>query len=105
VHQGSAADRMAFGVAEELRNHGLTVMRHCGGGNFKAQMKKADVSGAALAVIIGEDEAANNEVSVKHLRQQREQLRVARAALPDCVSNLLFLEEDQESLTELPSGG
>jgi histidyl-tRNA synthetase len=97
VHQGSAADRAAFGVAEELRNHGLSVMQHCGGGSFKAQMKKADASGATLAVIIGEDEAASNEASVKHLRQEREQLRVAREALPDAVNNLLFLEEDQES--------
>ncbi len=97
VHQGSAADRMAFGVAEELRNRGLSVIQHCGGGNFKAQMKKADASGAAIAAIIGEDEAANNEVSVKHLRQEREQLRVARAALPDTVTDLLFLEDNQES--------
>jgi len=94
VHQGSAADRMAFGVAEELRNHGLSVMQHCGGGSFKSQMKKADASGAVLAVILGEDEAANDEVSVKHLRREREQMRVARAALPDAVTNLLFLEED-----------
>jgi histidyl-tRNA synthetase len=105
LHQGSAAGRMAFGVAEELRNHGLSVMQHCGGGSFKAQMKKADASGAVLAVILGDDEAANNEVSVKHLRQQREQLRVARDTLPDAVTNLLFLEEDQEHLVELPSGG
>jgi histidyl-tRNA synthetase len=94
VHQGSAADRIAFGLAEELRNHGLSVMQHCGGGSFKAQMKKADASGATLAVILGEDEAAKNEVSVKHLRRVREQLRVARDALPDTVTNLLFLEED-----------
>jgi histidyl-tRNA synthetase len=85
---------MAFGVAEELRNHGLSVMRHCGGGSFKTQMKKADASGASLAVIIGEDEAAGNEVSVKHLRQERDQMRVVREALPDTVNNLLFLEED-----------
>ena len=97
LHQGSAAGRMAFGVAEELRNHGLSVMQHCGGGSFKAQMKKADASGAVLAVILGEDEATNNEVSVKHLRQEREQMRVARATLSDAVTNLLFLEEDQES--------
>ena len=94
VHQGSAADRMAFGVAEELRNHGLSVMQHCGGGSFKAQMKKADASGAALAVILGEDEAASGEVSVKHLRQERGQVRVARATLPEAVTNLLFMEED-----------
>jgi hypothetical protein len=38
---------------------------------------------------------ASSEVSVKHLRQQREQLRVARASLPDTITNLLFLEVDQ----------
>jgi len=101
VHQGSAADRMAFGVAEELRNHGLSVLQHCGGGSFKAQMKKADASGAVLAVILGEDEAANGEASVKHLRQEREQVRVARSTLPDTVTSLLFLEEDQESVSDL----
>jgi len=94
VHQGSAADRMAFGVAEELRDFGLSVLQHCGGGSFKAQMKKADASGAVLAVILGEDEAASGAASVKHLRQEREQMRVARAELPDTVSSLLFLEED-----------
>jgi histidyl-tRNA synthetase len=94
VHQGSAAGRIAFGVAEDLRNHGLAVMQHCGGGSFKAQMKKADASGATLAVIIGEDEAAANEASVKHLRQEREQVRVGREVLPDTINNLLFLDEN-----------
>jgi len=94
VHQGAAADRVAFVVAEELRNRGLSVMQHCGGGSFKAQMKKADASGAVLAVILGEDEAAKNEASVKHLRREREQVRVARAALPDTINDLLFSEED-----------
>jgi histidyl-tRNA synthetase len=94
VHQGIAADRAAFALAEELRNHGLSVIQHCGGGSFKAQMKKADASGAALAVIFGEDEVAANQVSVKHLREEREQLRVARASVADAVSNLLYLEDD-----------
>jgi histidyl-tRNA synthetase len=94
VHHGAAAERMAFGVAEELRNHGLSVIQHCGGGGFKTQMKKADASGAVLAVILGEDEAADDEASVKHLRQERAQVRVARAMLPDTVSNLLFLDEE-----------
>jgi histidyl-tRNA synthetase len=105
VHQGSAADRLAFSVAEDLRNHGLSVIQHCGGGSFKAQMKKADASGAMLAVILGEDEVANNEVSVKFLRQEREQMRVARDTLPDAVTNLLFLEDEQEGLTASPIGG
>ncbi|MBK5103899.1 MAG: histidine--tRNA ligase [Burkholderiales bacterium] len=101
VHQGSAADRMAFGVAEELRNYGLSVIQHCGGGSFKSQMKRADASGAVLAVILGEDEAASGEASVKHLRVAREQLRVARSDLPDTVSNLLYVDEGQEAVSEL----
>jgi histidyl-tRNA synthetase len=96
VHQGSAADRMAFGVAEELRDLGLSVVQHCGGGSFRTQMKKADASGAVLVVILGEDEAASGSASVKHLRVEREQLRVARAALPEAVTSLLFSEEDQQ---------
>jgi histidyl-tRNA synthetase len=94
VHQGSAAERMAFGVAEELRNYGLSVMRHCGGGGFKSQMKRADASGAVLAVILGEDEVASGEASVKHLRLERAQMRVARATLPDTVTSLLFTDEE-----------
>jgi len=94
VHQGSAADRMAFGVAEELRDLGLSVLQHCGGGSFKAQMKKADASGAVLAVILGEDEAASGAATVKHLRLEREQMRVARTALPETVTSLLFSEEE-----------
>jgi histidyl-tRNA synthetase len=93
VHQGSAADRMAFGVAESLRDHGLSVTQHCGGGSFKSQMKKADASGAAIAVILGEDEAARDEASVKQLRIEREQLRVPRNELPDTITNLLFMDE------------
>lgn len=81
IHQGELADRLAWQAAEALRDAGLSVVLHCGGGSFKAQMKKADASGARYAVIIGDDEAAANEVSVKPLRVAGEQARmpVARA--------------------------
>ncbi|MDR0775423.1 MAG: histidine--tRNA ligase [Azonexus sp.] len=69
VHQGEAASRLAFRVAEGLRDQGLDVLLHCGGGSFKSQMKKADGSGAAFAVIIGDDEAATGEAQLKNLRQ------------------------------------
>ena len=75
VHQGELADRQAFQIAEALRDHGLSVLLHCGGGSFKAQMKKADASGARHAVIIGDDEARANEVSLKPLREAGEQIR------------------------------
>lgn len=70
VHQGEAATRLAFRVAEGLRDNGIDCLLHCGGGSFKSQMKKADGSGATFAVIIGDDEAVNNEVQLKPLRAE-----------------------------------
>jgi len=70
VHQGSEAFRLAFRVAEDLRNNGINVLLHCGGGSFKSQMKKADGSGALFAVVIGDDEAAAGEVQLKSLRAE-----------------------------------
>jgi histidyl-tRNA synthetase len=72
VHQGEDAQMRAFILAERLRDAGLDVVLHCatpsGAGSFKSQMKKADASGAAFAVILGEDEIANNVAAVKSLR-------------------------------------
>ena len=77
VHQGELAARMAPQVAEGLRSQGINVLFHCGGGNFKSQMKKADASGAAFAVIIGDDEAQAGEVTLKPLRDgDNEQQRI-----------------------------
>ena len=72
VHQGDAAREQAFIVAERLRDTGLDVILHCSPdgqtASFKSQMKRADASGAAFAVILGEDEIANGTVGVKPLR-------------------------------------
>jgi histidyl-tRNA synthetase len=72
VHQGEAAQLQAFVLAERIRDAGLDVVLHCaasnGGGSFKTQMKKADASGAAFAVIMGEDEVAQHVASVKEMR-------------------------------------
>ncbi len=76
VHQGEQAQGLAWRVAEELRDAGIKVLLHCGGGSFKSQMKKADVSGAACAVIIGDDEAATGQVTLKVLRREAEQLHI-----------------------------
>ena len=69
VHQGTEAARFAFRVAEGLRDQGVNVLLHCGGGSFKSQMKKADASGATFAVVIGDDEAATAEAQLKPLRE------------------------------------
>ncbi|MCZ4303835.1 histidine--tRNA ligase [Zoogloeaceae bacterium G21618-S1] len=96
VHQGEAAQRFAFQVAEDMRAHGFSVLFHCGGGNFKAQMKKADGSGAPCAVIIGDDEAAASEVTLKPLRDGGEQRRVAADQLAEVLADLLFAVEDDD---------
>ncbi|MDR6491166.1 histidine--tRNA ligase [Paraburkholderia sp. 22099] len=72
VHQGDAAREQAFIIAERLRDTGLDVILHCSAdgqtASFKSQMKRADASGAAFAVVLGEDEIANGTVGVKPLR-------------------------------------
>jgi histidyl-tRNA synthetase len=81
VHQGEGTLDYAFALGEELRAAGYAVVLHAGGGSFKSQMKKADASGAVLALIVGEDELKAGAVTVKPLRDARPQQQVARAAL------------------------
>mgnify|MGYP000968223574 FL=1 len=99
VHAGEAAQRAAFRVAEALRGTGFSVTLHCGGGGFKSQMKRADASGAPFAVVIGDDEAAAGEVSLKPLRDGSEQIRVPMDVLPETLADrLLESEEDDGSI-------
>jgi histidyl-tRNA synthetase len=98
VHQGDAASRLAFRVAEGLRDQGIDVLLHCGGGSFKAQMKKADGSGAAFAIIIGEDEASTGEAQLKPLRaagsaQQKMKVDALAEAI---IGQLIDNDEDNE---------
>ncbi|MCE9686635.1 histidine--tRNA ligase [Shewanella sp. AS16] len=80
----------AIKLAEVLRDAlpELSVMSHCGGGNFKKQIKRADKSGAAIAIILGEDELANNQVAVKPLRNDSEQQIVSRDELVSFLAGL-----------------
>ncbi|GEC94019.1 histidine--tRNA ligase [Zoogloea ramigera] len=99
VHAGEAAQRAAFRVAEGLRGTGFAVTLHCGGGSFKSQMKRADASGAPFAVVIGDDEAAAGEVSLKPLRDGGEQIRVPMDVLPETLADrLIESEEDDGSI-------
>jgi histidyl-tRNA synthetase len=77
VRQGDHAERYAENLAERFRNAGLDIVLHCGGGSFKSQMKKADASGARYAVIIGDDEAQTQALTLKPLRESAEQLRLS----------------------------
>ncbi|MGE5468584.1 MAG: histidine--tRNA ligase [Ignavibacteria bacterium] len=96
VHQGERADSLAFRAAERLRDAGFAVHFHCGGGSFKSQMKKADASGAMLAAIVGEDEAAASQVTLKPLRDQAEQRRVDFDELADAVGAWLYEWDDDD---------
>ena len=62
-------------VSEKLRDAlpQIKLMNHCGGGNFKKQMKRADQSGAGIAFIIGQDEMETQQVAVKYLREKQPQ--------------------------------
>jgi histidyl-tRNA synthetase len=88
VHQGELASQLASRVAEQLRDGNLRVILHCGGGSFKSQMKKADASGASVAVVIGDDEARANEVSVKPM-QGGEQMRVGVRELIASINEII----------------
>lgn len=88
VHQGVSASSLASRVSEQMRDAGLRVVMHCGGGSFKSQMKKADGSAAKVAVVIGDDEAQAGQVSVKPM-QGGEQVRVGVEVLNATVQALL----------------
>ncbi|HBA09489.1 MAG: histidine--tRNA ligase [Methylotenera sp.] len=65
VNVGEQAESAAFSIAEQLRNANIQVVLHAGGGSFKSQMKKADRSHAKYALILGDDEVANQQVTLK----------------------------------------
>jgi len=81
-------EQQALVLAENLRTDcaNIRLEVHCGGGSFKSQIKKADKSGAAIALILGEDEAASGTIGVKYLREDTEQQTVAQADLPELLN-------------------
>jgi histidyl-tRNA synthetase len=88
VAVGEAATRTAFRIAESLRDDAaaLRVETNCGGGSFKSQMKRADRSGATVAVLLGEDEVASGTAVVKALRAEVAQTTVPMAGLADAIA-------------------
>ena len=86
-----AARAEAHRLAERLRDRwpGLALIVHAGGGSFKSQMRKADKSGARIALILGESEIEAGTVSVKYLREQRQQVEVPQAEIVARMSSLL----------------
>ena len=87
--QGESSSRKGLMLAEKLRdeNPGLKILSNCGGGSFKSQMKKADKSGATIALIMGENEVAEATVTVKFLRQQKQQQTISQSELNEFLKN------------------
>lgn len=75
---GEQAELAMLSVAERLRSElpGKRIVAHCGGGNLKKQMKKADKSGAGVGLILGEDELSRGEITLKWLREDKPQQTV-----------------------------
>lgn len=88
---GAEAEVAATQLGETLRDAlpQARVQNHCGGGNFKKQMKRADKSGASIALIIGESELQNSVVTLKHLRQEAEQQSVSMQDVVTTVSSII----------------
>jgi len=72
---GEGVENTANSLAEQWRDQviDIRIQCHCGGGNMKKQMKRADKSGAQIALILGDDELAKKQITVKYLRGQNEQ--------------------------------
>ena len=79
VAVGDAALPQAFAIAEELRDaiDGIRVDLNLGGGSFKSQLKRADKSNAAYALILGEQEIAESRIGLKPMRTDEDQISVA----------------------------
>ena len=73
MHLGAGTNLTAMQHAAVLRAAGLNLYVHCGDQSLKAQLRKADASGAAIALIIGEEEQINNTVTLKNLRTHEQQ--------------------------------
>jgi len=91
---GEKAIKPGLLLAEQLRNQlpGIKILSHCGGGSFKSQFKKADKSGAELALILGEDEVENNQLTIKYLRSDEPQTVVKWPELANFLKTSLSIQ-------------
>lgn len=91
VTPGAAAREQGLVLAEQLRDAlpGCQVLLNAGGGSLKSQLKRADRAGAEVAVILGEQELAAGQASLKWLQQASAQTTVALAQLPSILAQQL----------------
>jgi histidyl-tRNA synthetase len=94
---GEGAQQPGFLLAERLRDAWpqLKLQINLGGGNFKAQFKRADKSGAQLALVLGDDEVARGVVAVKTLRRESAQEECSLERINERLGQLLGLSSGE----------
>lgn len=90
VAAGAEAEKVALKLSETVRSAvpGVRVQMNCGGGSFKSQMKKADKSGAKVALILGDDEATQEMVQIKDLQGNHEQQAVSWSEVAEVLGQI-----------------
>jgi histidyl-tRNA synthetase len=93
IAAGELAQRQVLALAEQLRDTlpAMRLMVHHGGGSFKNQFKKADKSGARFALVLGDNEVAQQQIGIKFLREEAEQLMLAWTELPAWLAKQLAI--------------
>ena len=91
VAVGENSTASALELAYDLRAGipGLRLLVNLNGGSFKAQFKRADRSGASLALVLGEDEILNGQVAVKFLRSNEQQMTLERDQARDWIRDYI----------------
>jgi histidyl-tRNA synthetase len=91
VMAGEGTTESGLVLAEKLREQvrGIRIQSNLGGGSFKSQFKRADRSGAALAIVLGEDELRQGQVTIKHLRSDSPQEQVSQNDLESWLNKWL----------------
>ncbi|MCK4675612.1 MAG: histidine--tRNA ligase, partial [Gammaproteobacteria bacterium] len=87
---GQACEIKGLQLSEKIREQfpEVKMISHCGGGSIKSQMKKADKSGADIAFILAEDELKNEQVTVKYLREKKQQITVSFDELNNFIQSM-----------------
>jgi len=91
VAVGEQGQARGYLLAEQIRDAlpSLRIISHCGYDKFKTQFKKADKSGATIALILGDDEVAQGSVGIKYLREERVQETIQQDLVLDLLRRVL----------------
>jgi len=95
---GEASEIKGLQLSEQIREHNpdIKMITHCGAGSIKSQMKKADKSGADIALILAEDELKNERLTVKYLREKKDQTTIGFDELLTFITDMQNTKIDAE---------